>query len=200
MRNPVLLIACGAIAREISQLCRQPGWSHLSLRCLDAALHNHPERIVPALEQMILAQRAHFDRIFVAYADCGTGGAIDRLLERHRIARLPGAHCYEFLAGSTSFHALADAEPGSFYLTDFLARHFDRLVREGLGLDRYPQLLPQYFGNYRRLVYLAQTEDPALDRLAEQHASFLGLAYERHFTGLAHLRHAVGEQVMQWQN
>ena len=129
MGGPVLLIACGAIARELAQLCRQPGWSHLSLRCLDAALHNHPERIVPALEQMILAQRAHFDRIFVAYADCGTGGAIDRLLERHRIARLPGAHCYEFLAGSTSFHALADAEPGSFYLTDLSLIHISEPTR-----------------------------------------------------------------------
>ena len=200
MRNPVLLIACGAIAREISQLCRQPGWSHITLRCLDAALHNHPDRIVPALERMILAERSRFGQIFVAYADCGTGGAIDRLLQHHRIARLPGAHCYEFLAGSASFHALADTEPGSFYLTDFLARHFDRLVRKGLGLDRYPQLMPEYFGNYRRLVYLAQTENPELERLAQQHAAFLGLAYERQFTGLVHLQHAVGIEVLQWQN
>lgn len=200
MEPGVLLLACGAIARELETLRRAGQWRHVTLRCLDPALHNRPEDIPPAVEAAILRQREFFRHIFVAYGDCGTGGALDRVLARYGVERLPGAHCYEFLAGTPVFEALAGEEPGTFYLTDFLARHFDRLVRRGLGLDRNPELMPLYFGNYRRLVFLAQTENARLDALARSHAAWLGLAYERHATGLAPLAHSLETRVPSWQN
>ena len=132
------------------------------------SLHNRPERIAPAVDAAIRKHGGNFGRIFVAYADCGTGGELDRVLAAHGVERLPGAHCYEFLAGTELFTALAEEELGTFYLTDFLVRHFDRLVRQGLGLDRHPELMPVYFGNYRKLVYLAQTDDAALDEAARE--------------------------------
>jgi hypothetical protein len=141
-----------------------------------------------------------FDRIFVAYADCGTGGELDRVLALHGVERLPGAHCYEFFAGTERFTTLAEEELGTFYLTDFLVRHFDRLVRQGLGLDRHPELMPVYFGNYRRLVYLAQTDDAALDEAARAAADWMGLSFERHATGLSPLHDALQTQVLRWQN
>ena len=198
MSLSILIIGCGALAQELAQLRRLNGWSQVTLRCLPPALHNRPERIAPALRAAIEAGRREFEHIFVAYADCGSGGAIDRLLEEYGIGRLPGAHCYEFYAGSEAFAGLAEAEPGTFYLTDFLARHFDRLVRRGLGLDRHPELLVRYFGNYRRLVYLAQTDDPALEERARGQARYLGLAYQKHACGLGPLNRAVSERVVQW--
>jgi len=159
------------------------GWEHIELQCLPAELHNRPERIPGAVLEKISEQRERFAGVFVAYADCGTGGLLDKALAGTGIQRIPGAHCYEFFAGGEAFHALADEEPGSFYLTDFLVRHFERLVVRGLGLDRNPQLLPAYFGNYRRVVHLAQTNDAGLEALARQHAHFLGLDYHYHFCG-----------------
>ncbi len=196
----VLLIACGALAREIVELTRLNNWDHLKIQCLPAELHNRPERIPAAVRAEIEDKRNDYEHIFVAYADCGTGGMLDKVLAEYEIERLPGAHCYEFFAGSTAFNELADIEPGTFYLTDFLARHFDRLVRTGLGLDKHPELMPQYFGNYRRLVYLAQSESPDLDTMAEQHASYLGLEYERVYTGLDNVGQDISENVIQWQN
>jgi len=177
------VIACGALARELVDLIRANGWRHLSVQCLPAELHNRPERIPEAVRAKIRENRPHHERIFVAYADCGTGGQLDAVLSAEGVERIPGAHCYEFFAGAAAFSALAEAEPGTFYLTDFLTRHFDRLVWRGLGLDRHPELACQYFGNYRRLVYLAQSEDPELSRQAEAAAKRLGLQYERRFTG-----------------
>jgi hypothetical protein len=200
MPGGVLVLACGALARELEALRRAGPLAHVTLRCLDAALHNRPELIAPAVEEAVLRFREEFDHVFVAYADCGTGGGLDRVLERLGVARLPGAHCYEFYAGPAVFAALADAEPGTFYLTDFLVRHFDRLVREGLGLDRYPALRDQYFGNYRRTVHLAQTDDPQLDALAREQAAWLGLAHERVSTGLEPLLASIPAQVLQWRN
>jgi hypothetical protein len=159
------------------------GWDHLELQCLPAELHNRPERIPGAVLDKIGEERDRFAGVFVAYADCGTGGMLDKALAGMGIERIPGAHCYEFFAGSETFHGLADEEPGSFYLTDFLVRHFERLVVRGLGLDRNPQLLPVYFGNYRRVVHLAQTNDAGLEAEARQHARFLGLDYHYHFCG-----------------
>jgi hypothetical protein len=159
------------------------GWRHVEFQCLPAELHNRPEKIPAAVLEMIAARRDDYARLFVAYADCGTGGLLDQALQGTGVERIPGAHCYEFFAGSKEFHALAGEEPGSFYLTDFLVRHFERLVVRGLGLDRQPALLPVYFGNYRRVVYLAQTEDAALRSLAGRHAEFLGLDYLYRFCG-----------------
>ena len=184
----VLVLACGAIAREVLALIELNGWTHVDLRCLPAQLHSRPERIPAAVDAKLTELAGRYERVFVAYADCGTGGALDPVLERHGVERLPGAHCYGFLAGNDAWDAMHEEEPATFYLTDFLARHFDALVVRGLGLDRHPELLSLMFGNYRRLVYLAQTDDPALERRAEAAAAYLGLAYERRRTGYGDLR------------
>jgi hypothetical protein len=182
-----LLIACGALARETLAVLSASGLAHLDVTCVSALLHNRPERIPEAVREKIREHRPHYERILVLYGDCGTGGMLDRVLEEEGVARIAGPHCYAFYAGEAVFDALADAEPGTFYLTDFLVRQFDTLVIEGLGLDRHPELLPLYFGNYRRLVYLAQTEDPELQAAAQAAAERLGLAYTYHFTGLSGL-------------
>src|SRR5947208_3263146 len=143
----VLVIACGALAREIVALRRANGWTELDVTCLPATLHNRPERITDAVREKIRAHRDRYASIFVAYGDCGTGGALDAMLAEEGVERIPGAHCYEMFAGSTVFATLADDEPGTFYLTDFLVRHFDRLVIRGLGIDRHPELRDQYFRN-----------------------------------------------------
>ncbi len=191
-RRRPLVIGCGALARELVALTRRAGLPAMDLTCLPASLHNRPERIPGAVAARIRRARADgYDRIFVAYADCGTGGLLDRVLAAQGVARLEGAHCYEVYAGRAAFAALADEEPGTFYLTDFLVRNFDRLVIRGLGLDRHPELLPIYFGNYRRLVYLAQTDDSDLTARAEAAAVALGLAFERRFTRLGQLGPAI---------
>jgi hypothetical protein len=184
----VLVIACGAIAHELVRIRDLNGWDHVEFQCLPASLHNTPDRIPEAVLEKIEAEHQNFSRVFVAYADCGTGGLLDRALEAIGVERIPGAHCYEFYAGSAVFHALADEEPGSFYLTDFLVQHFDRLVVQGLGLDRNPELMPLYFGNYRRVVYLAQARSERLEAMAQQHAKFLGLEYHHRFSGDEPLR------------
>jgi len=179
----ILVIACGAIARELVRIRDFNAWDHVEFQCLPAELHNRPEKIPAAVLAKIEAGRSRFARIFVAYADCGTGGLLDRALEGTGIERIPGAHCYEFLAGGPEFHRLDEEEPGTLYLTDFLVRHFQRLVVNGLGLDREPDLRPLYFGNYRRVVYLAQTRDAELEILARTHAAFLGLEYLYRYCG-----------------
>jgi hypothetical protein len=188
MTTHSVVIGCGALGHELVALTRDlPG---VEVTCLDARLHNRPERIAAAVGRRIAEAReehGHDVHLFVAYADCGTGGALDRLLEAEGVERLSGAHCYEVYAGSAAFADLQDEEPGSFYLTDFLARQFDTLVWAGLGLDRHPELLPLYFGNYRRLVYLAQTDDSDLAARARSAADRLGLAFERRATGLGEL-------------
>ncbi|MFC1694822.1 DUF1638 domain-containing protein [Pseudomonadota bacterium] len=158
-------------------------WDHIEIQCLPAKLHNTPDRIPGAVGDRIEQERRNYEQIFVAYADCGTGGLLDNALADMGIERIPGAHCYEFFAGSKVFHSLAEQEPGSFYLTDFLVQHFERLVIRSLGLDRQPQLMPFYFGNYKRVIYLAQTESAKLQALAKSHAEFLGLDYLFQFTG-----------------
>ena len=182
-----LLIACGALARETLAAIEANGLRHVEVTCISALLHNRPERIPEAVRAKIREHRAEYERIMVLYADCGTGGALDQVLAEEGVERIGGPHCYAFYAGQEVFEALADAEPGTFYLTDFLTRQFDTLVIEGLGLDRHPELLSLYFGNYRRLIYLAQTEDPQLQAQAQAAAERLGLAYEYRFTGLGEL-------------
>jgi hypothetical protein len=191
-----LVIGCGALAVELIALTRRAGLPAMDLTCLPASLHNRPERIPGAVAARIRRARADgYDRIFVAYADCGTGGMLDRVLEAEGVARLEGAHCYEVYAGRAAFATLADEEPGTFYLTDFLVRNFDRLVIRGLGLDRHPELLPIYFGNYRRLVYLAQTDDPDLTARAQAAADRLGLAFERRATGYGDLAPTINHAI-----
>ena len=183
----VLVLACGAIAREVLAVIGLNGWTNVTVRCLPAKLHSRPEKIAPAVDAKLNELTGRYDRVFVAYADCGTGGALDDVLERHGVERLPGDHCYGFLTGNAAWEELHDAEPATFYLTDFLARHFDAIVIRGLGLDRHPELLQQYFGNYRRLLYLAQTENDDLRSRARAAAERLGLEYEERSTGYGDL-------------
>ncbi len=189
--SPTLILACGALAREIGAIIAANRLTHLTLHCLPAILHNRPERIAPAVRDAIAKFRPTHPRIYVAYAECGTAGALDRVLAEEGIQRLPGAHCYAFFTGIDAFAAQGDDDMRSFYLTDFLARQFESLVIEPLGLDRHPELRDMYFGNYERVVYLAQTQDPALDRAAEAAAARLGLAYERRQTGYGDLAPAL---------
>jgi Protein of unknown function (DUF1638) len=183
----ILVIACGALAREIAALRRMNQWTALDVRCLPAELHNRPERIAPAVRAEIRAQRDRYRTIFVAYGECGTAGQLDAVLEAEGVERIPGAHCYQFLAGAQVFDELCEAEPGTFYLTDFLLRHFDRLVIRGLGLDRHPELTQDYFRHYRKLVYLAQTRVPSAVERAKQIAERMGFAFEHRFTGYGEL-------------
>ncbi len=192
-KSSTLLIACGALGKEIVEIIRANGWDHVRIQCLPAELHNRPEKIPAAVRAKIHDARSSFERIFVAYADCGTGGMLDKVLEEEGVPRLPGAHCYQFYAGSEAFNALHEAEPGTFYLTDFLTRHFDRLVWEALGLDEHPELKSQYFGNYRKLVYLAQSRDAALEAKAKDAAAALGLEFESRVTGFGELESTLVE-------
>jgi hypothetical protein len=186
-RRGILVIACGALGREIAALRRMNEWTAMDVRCLRAELHNRPERIAPAVRDEIRAHRDRYRTIFVAYGECGTAGALDAVLKEEGVERIPGAHCYEFLAGARTFEEFCEAEPGTFYLTDFLLRHFDRLVIRGLGLDRHPELAGEYFRNYRKLVYLAQTQVPASIDRARQIAQRMGFEFEHRFTGYGEL-------------
>lgn len=184
-RGQVLLIACGALAREILALREANSWEHLDLRCLPAILHNTPDRIVPAVEAAVAEAQGRYDSIFVVYADCGTGGRLQAVCERLGVGLVEGPHCYSFFEGNAAF--TARGEMTAFYLTDFLVRQFDAFVWRPLGLDRHPELRDVYFGNYDRLVYQAQTDDPSLTEKAMTCAERLGLAFERRFTGYGDL-------------
>ncbi len=191
-REKVHVIACGALAREILAVSRQQGLDHIDLNCLPAIWHAYPQKIVPGLELAVAeARQSGFERIFFAYADCGTGGEIDRLCEREGIARIEGPHCYSFFTGNEAFNDKANDDLLSFFLTDFLARQFRAFVIEPLGLDRHPELKPMYFGNYRKLIYLSQEEDEELQRKAREAANYLGLEYEYRFTGYGDLTSAM---------
>ncbi len=183
----ILLIACGALAHEVLALKAANGWAHLDLQCLPAKLHLWPEKIIPAVEAAVAAARGSYDRIFVVYADCGTGGLLQAACDRLEVEMVEGPHCYAFFEGNEAFAARAETEFTAFYLTDFLVRQFDAFVWKPMGLDRHPDLRDMYFGNYTKLVYQAQVNDPGLDAKAEDCARRLGLAYERRFTGYGDL-------------
>lgn len=183
----ILLIACGALAHEILALKTANGWTHMDLQCLPAKLHLWPEKIIPAVEAAVAEARGTYESVFVVYADCGTGGLLQAACDRLGVKMVEGPHCYAFFEGNAAFSARAETEFTAFYLTDFLVRQFDAFVWKPMGLDRHPELRDMYFGNYTKLVYQAQTEDPALDAKAEDCARRLGLAYERRFTGYGDL-------------
>lgn len=186
-RPRALFIACGALARELVDLKRMTGWAELTITCLPAHWHNTPQKIAPAVLRKIRGAGRGYDRVYVIYGDCGTGGELDRVLAAEGVERIPGPHCYQMFAGTDSFTEMADRDPGRFYLTDYLVRHFDRLIIKGLGLDRYPQLLPDYFGHYTTLVYLAQTADSRLRDKAAKAAERLGLGFEYRHVGYGEL-------------
>ena len=192
----MLVIGCGALAEELSALKRANQWTALDIKCLDAALHNRPERIADRLESVLAQHHGEYTNILIAYADCGTGGGVDRVARQFNAQRLPGAHCYEFYATSPVFAALAEAEPGTFYLTDFLARHFDRLVIEDMKLDEHPELEGMLFGRYRKVVYLAQVDSSELLDEAERAATRLKLPLEVVKTGYGLLAKTVEEEVI----
>ncbi len=196
MPDTILVIACGALVREITDLKRRFGWDHLILKCIDAKLHMRPALIPDRLRDMIRKYKDEYDEIFVAYADCGTCGGIDRVIEDEGIQRLPGAHCYQFFAGTERFAALSDAEPGTFYLTDFLAQHFDQFVTKPLKFEEHPELRDMYFGNYRRLVYLSQKKDEALLESARAAAAQLELEFEHVHVGYGELESGLKNMVM----
>ncbi|WP_136645771.1 DUF1638 domain-containing protein [Tabrizicola sp. YIM 78059] len=183
----ILLVACGALAHEILALKAANGWEHIDLQCLPAKLHLWPDRIIPAVEAAVIAAQGRYETIFVVYADCGTGGLLKAACDRLGVGMVEGPHCYAFFEGNAAFAARAETEFDAFYLTDFLVRQFDAFVWKPMGLDRHPELRDIYFGNYRKLVYLAQLDDPALDAKAQDCAARLGLAYERRLTGYGDL-------------
>ena len=187
----ILLIACGALAHEILALKRKNGWHHLDLQCLPANLHLWPDRIADAVEAAVTQHRAAYDSLFVVYADCGTGGLLQARCAALGVEMIEGPHCYAFFQGTEDFLSHADEEFSAFYLTDFLVRQFDAFVWRPMGLDRHPELRDMYFGNYTKLVYQAQTYDPALDAKAQDCAARLGLAFERRFTGYGDLETAL---------
>ncbi|MEO9900941.1 DUF1638 domain-containing protein [Nisaea sp.] len=186
-RPRALVVACGALGRELVALKRRTGWDTLEITCLPAIWHNHPEKIAPGLRRKLEAAKG-YEQVFVAYGDCGTGGAVDQVIKEFGVERIAGPHCYQFFMGTDEFTALTDADPACFFLTDYLVRHFDRLIFKGLGLDRFPELRDMYFGNYTALVYVAQTEDPRLTAKAKQAAERLGLAFEYRYRGYGELQ------------
>ena len=190
-RAPVLILACGALAREILAIIDANKMDHVALQCLPAIFHNHPERIVPAVEKAVADVADDYDRIFLAYADCGTGGQLQAAAERLGIEMIAGPHCYSFFEGNETFLARTGDEFTAFYLTDFLVRQFDAFVWKPLGLNRHPELRDQYFGHYEKLVYQAQTEDAALTEKAKDCAKRLGLPFEKRFTGFGDLETAI---------
>ena len=185
MKNKdILIIGCGAIAHEINEIIKLNNWNNVNLQCLNADLHNTPKKLPTKIKETIESNLKEYSKIFLAYADCGTGGLIDSMLKNYDIERLEGAHCYEFYAGSRLFKDLSDREIGTFYLTDFLVKNFKRLIIDGLGISKHPSLKDEYFKNYKNIVYLAQKHDNDLELKAKDCANYLNLEYSVHYTGL----------------
>ena len=192
-KGRILLIACGALAREILDLKRRGGWDHMDLTCLPAKLHLFPDQITDAVRTAVARHRDSYDTIFVVYADCGTGGQLEAACTEMGVKMVAGPHCYSFFEGNDRFARLAEAEMTTFYLTDFLVRQFEAFVIKPMGLDRHPELRDMYFAHYEKLVYQAQTDDPVLTEKAREAANVLGLAFERRFTGYGDLERALAE-------
>ena len=183
MPEKVLVIACGMLAREVLAVKEKLDLAHLDLKCLPAELHFQPQRIPDAVDAAIArAKEEGYRHIFIGYGDCGTGGMLDKVLERHGVARMEGPHCFATYQGAAAFEAVAEADVTSFYMTDFLCRHFDAFFIRPLGLDRHPELAQDLFANYEKVVYLAQTVNPELEAVARNAAAMLGLAFEKRVT------------------
>lgn len=190
----VLVIACGMIAREVLAVRERLGFDHIELTCLPAQYHYHPDRIAPEIDKAVEKARSEgYRHIFIGYADCGTGGALDRVCEKHGVERIAGPHCFAFYQGLEAFEKVMEDDMMSFYMTDFLCRHFDAFFMRPLALDRHPELIQDFFGNYEKVIYLAQTEDPVLEKVARAAARLLGLEYERRFTGYGDLSQAMAQ-------
>jgi hypothetical protein len=189
-KSGCLIIACGALAREMLAVRAANGWDddRLAVTCLPAIWHNRPDKIPDGVRSKIRwGRNKGYERIFVLYGDCGTGGLLDEVLREEKVERIDGPHCYDFFAGRVEFDQMMEEELGTFFLTDYIARHFDRIIWQGMALDRHPELRDAYFGHYRRVVYLAQIDDPVLTAKAEEAAKRLGLSFERRFTGYGEL-------------
>lgn len=194
-KGRILLIACGALAREILAIKKANGWDHMVLTCLPAKYHLYPEKITEAVAEAVAEHRADYDEIFVVYADCGTGGLLQAKCDELGVKMVEGPHCYSFFEGNETFAKRADeGEFTAFYLTDFLVKQFDAFVWKPMGLDRHPELRDMIFGNYTKLVYQAQVENPALVEKARDCADRLGLAFEYRFTGYGDLETALARQ------
>jgi hypothetical protein len=192
---PTTIIACGALGGYVRAVVSRRGWP-VAVRTLPAVLHNRPAQITLLAEQAVVRALASGAMVALAYADCGTYGALDAVCRRYNVARLPGLHCYDLFAGPSRLQEMFDAEPGTYVLTDFLLQGFDRLVLSSLGLDRYPELWPDYFGHYTRLVWLAQSPSPALERAADRVAGLFGLPLTRVDTGVSRLERELERLVM----
>ena len=189
----ILIIGCGAIAHEVREIIELNNWDNVRLQCLNADLHNTPKILPKKIKEAIDSNINDYSKIFLAYADCGTGGLIDLILKDYDIERLDGAHCYEFYSGSSAFKELSEKEIGTFYLTDFLVKNFDRLVIDGLGIQKYPSLKKDYFKNYKNVVYLAQKQDNVLESKARECADYLNLEFSTLFTGLNNLENQLNK-------
>ena len=184
-----LVLGCGALVYDLLRLIEQnPGLSEqVKLQCLPASWHNSPQLIAPGVDEYLSLYGDMYEEIYIAYADCGTGGELDRVLEKYNAKRIDGAHCYEFFAGSETFNKMVEEELGTFYLTDYLVKNFQRIMITGLGLDRHPELFEVYFANYNKLVYLAQIENEQWNKEAEQYAKDFGFDYEYRLVGTGSL-------------
>ena len=192
-KKDILIIGCGALAHEVREIIKLNDWDNVRLQCLNADLHNTPKILPAKIKESIDSNINNYSKIFLAYADCGTGGLIDLILKDYDIERLDGAHCYEFYSGSSVFEELSEKEIGTFYLTDFLVKNFDRLVVDGLGIQKYPALKEEYFKNYKNVVYLAQKQDNVLESKARECADYLNLEFSALFTGLNNLENQLSK-------
>lgn len=192
-KKDILIIGCGALAHEINEIIKLNDWDNVRLQCLNADLHNTPKILPAKIKESIDSNINDYSKIFLAYADCGTGGLIDLILKDYDVERLDGAHCYEFYSGSSVFEELSEKEIGTFYLTDFLVKNFDRLVVDGLGIQKYPALKEEYFKNYKNVVYLAQKQDNVLESKARECADYLNLEFSALFTGLNNLENQLNK-------
>jgi len=192
-KKDILIIGCGALAHEVREIIKLNDWDNVRLQCLNADLHNTPKILPAKIKESIDSNINNYSKIFLAYADCGTGGLIDLILKDYDIERLDGAHCYEFYSGSSVFEELSEKEIGTFYLTDFLVKNFDRLVVDGLGIQKYPALKEEFFKNYKNVVYLAQKQDNVLESKARECADYLNLEFSALFTGLNNLENQLSK-------